>query len=266
MLHSTPAFLKPLSNGSLVPAFRLILNAPQRRNALGQEMVECLRECVQQLTAMAPWECRGVIMESQVEGTFCAGADLKERHTQTPRDILRFSDNVRGIIDGIARLPCPVVAAIDGAALGGGLELALGADIRVASPQARFGFPEAGLGIIPGVGGTQRATRLIGTSRTKLLIFTGRRIDASLAQEWGLVDVVSVDAKKAAEDILQEALSKAPLALLNAKAAVDEGQDVALGTGLAFERAYYSRLFHTQDRLEGLAAFNEKRAPRWQCK
>lgn len=86
-------------------------------------------------------------------GTFCAGADLKERHKQTPRDILRFSDNVRGIIDGLARLPCPVVAAIEGAALGGGLELALGADIRVASPQARFGFPEAGLGIIPGVGG-----------------------------------------------------------------------------------------------------------------
>jgi methylglutaconyl-CoA hydratase len=86
-------------------------------------------------------------------GAFCAGADLKERHTQTPREILRFSDNVRGIIDGLAKLPCPVVAAIDGAALGGGLELALGADIRVASQRARFGFPEAGLGIIPGVGG-----------------------------------------------------------------------------------------------------------------
>ncbi len=87
-------------------------------------------------------------------GIFCAGADLKERQSQTPRDILRFSDNVRGIIDGLARLPCPVVAAVEGAALGGGFELALGADVRVVSPHARFGFPEAGLGIIPGVGGT----------------------------------------------------------------------------------------------------------------
>jgi methylglutaconyl-CoA hydratase len=87
-------------------------------------------------------------------GTFCAGADLKERQSQSPRDILRFSDDVRGIIDSLARLPCPVVAAVEGAALGGGFELALGADIRVVSPQARFGFPEAGLGIIPGVGGT----------------------------------------------------------------------------------------------------------------
>ncbi|CAK0770450.1 hypothetical protein CVIRNUC_003768 [Coccomyxa viridis] len=197
-------------------------------------------------------------------GTFCAGADLKERKDHQPADIIRFGDTVRAIIGGLAALPVPVLAALDGAALGGGAELALAADVRTISHRASMGFPETGLGIIPGVGGTQRTLRLIGPTRTKLLLYTGRRLNGAEAVSWGLADVLSDNPEEAALEILEQSLSKAPLALTAAKAAVDDGFEVPLPKGLIFERAHYAQLFHTKDRLEALKAFAEKRKPNFE--
>ncbi|KAK9811504.1 hypothetical protein WJX72_004955 [[Myrmecia] bisecta] len=225
-------------------------------------MVAALQNCVRQLQHdVASGTCRGVLLRSAVAGTFCAGADLKERASQSQQDVLQFSEDVRGIISDLARLPCPVIASINGIALGGGLELALAADIRVVSPLCTLGLPETGLGIIPGVGGTQRTPRLIGNSRAKLLMFTGRRLNGQEAVDWGLADVLSDNPDATAQQLLAETLPKAPQALAQAKVAVDEGSQMSLPSGLAFERAAYMQLFHTEDRVEALAAFAEKRPP-----
>jgi methylglutaconyl-CoA hydratase len=162
-------------------------------------------------------------------------------------------------------LPVPTIAAIEGGAFGGGLELALAADLRVAGSAAKMGLVETGLAIIPGAGGTQRLPRLIGISRAKNLIFTARRIGAEEAGRLGLVDRLAAPGEALSQALMlaREILPNGPVALRLAKQALNRGSELDLAGGLAFEQACYAQVLSTKDRLEGLAAFREKRKPRF---
>lgn len=236
------------------------LDRPGARNALGRQL---LGELEAALVALATDPAaRVVVLHSLVPGVFCAGADLKERAGMTAEEAEAFVDRLRATFSRLEALPMPTVAALEGAALGGGLELALACDLRVAG-EVVLGLPETGLAIIPGAGGTQRLPRLIGRARAKDLIFTGRRLDAQEALALGLVDRRSApgEALQAALELARHISPNGPVALRAAKEAIDGGLDLDLDQGLALERACYARVLPTQDRLEGLAAFRERRKP-----
>ncbi len=192
---------------------------------------------------------------------FAAGADIKEMSGMAYQDMLRASTDLQGCFTAVARIPQPTIAAVTGYALGGGCELALCCDLRIAADDARLGQPEILLGIIPGAGGTQRLPRLIGVSRAKDLILTGRHVDASEALSFGMVNaVVPADEVYSAACELAGRLARGPaLALRAAKEAIDHGMDVDLATGLDVERVRFAGLFATDDQSEGMAAFVEKR-------
>jgi methylglutaconyl-CoA hydratase len=176
-------------------------------------------------------------------------------------EVDRFVHLLRTTFSDIAQLPVPVLACIEGTAVGGGLELALACDMRVATPGARLGLPETALAIIPGAGGTQRLPRLVGPARAKELIFTGRVVDGAEAARIGLVDYCVEDAAGKCMEIARAILAKGPVAIRMAKQAIDGGLETDLQTGLALERACYAQVIPTKDRLEGLTAFREKRPP-----
>jgi methylglutaconyl-CoA hydratase len=206
-----------------------------------------------------------VLVHSLVPGVFCAGADLKERTKLTEAETAAYVQEIGRAFTELEDLPMPVIAVIEGAAMGGGLELALAADLRVAGAKAQLGMVETALAIIPGAGGTQRLPRLIGVSRAKELIFTARRISAEEAGRLGLVDrvVTAGEALDAALALAREILPNGPLALRLAKQAVNGGIALNLSSGLALEQACYAQVIPTKDRQEGLAAFREKRPPRF---
>ncbi|MFI9834722.1 enoyl-CoA hydratase/isomerase family protein [Streptomyces sp. NPDC051913] len=191
------------------------------------------------------------------ERLFAAGADVKALAAMGPEEVRGWNRALQRTFDDVARLPVPVIAAVTGYALGGGLELALAADYRVAADDAVLGQPEVRLGIIPGSGGTQRLTRLIGPSRAKNLLMTGRRVAAGEALRLGLVDEV-VPADEVYEAALRYArrLADGPAAALEAiKEAVDHGGDTGLSAGLALERALFTGVFGTADAATGLRSF-----------
>ncbi|HJW09614.1 MAG TPA: enoyl-CoA hydratase-related protein, partial [Holophagaceae bacterium] len=237
------------------------LDRPAARNALGRELMAEFRETLSELRFDPA--VRVVILHSLVPGIFCAGADLKERATMGQAEVAAFVHGLRAAFTELEDLPMPVLAALEGAALGGGLELALACDLRVAGMDAKLGLPETGLAIIPGAGGTQRLPRLIGKSKAKELIFTGRRIDAEEALRLGLADraVPAGQALEEAKALAREILPNGPVALRMAKLAVNRGVEVDRDSGLAIEQACYAQVIPTKDRLEGLAAFKEKRRP-----
>lgn len=250
-------------NGADEGLVLLGLDRPQAKNALGRQLMEELRQALAALR-FDP-SVRVVVLHSLVPGVFCAGADLKERAAMAPTEVAAFVHGLRAAFTELEDLPVPVIAALEGAAFGGGLELALAADLRVAGAEAKLGLVETSLAIIPGAGGTQRLPRLIGRSRAKELIFTARRIDAAEAGRLGLVDrvVPAGGALDAALDLAREILPNGPVALRMAKLAVNRGLELDRDSGLAFEQACYAQVIPTQDRLEGLAAFREKRRPRY---
>jgi enoyl-CoA hydratase/carnithine racemase len=179
-----------------------------------------------------------------------------------------YLDDLGALTQATENFPAPVIAAISGAALGGGLELALAADIRLADESASLGLSEVRLGIIPGAGGTQRLSRLCGLAVAKELILTGRRIDASTALTLGLVSrvVAKSDLRAAVASLCSELAAAGPLALAAAKRAIDSGFGKPMHEALAIERACYEGVLVSQDRNEGLRAFAEKRPPRYQGK
>jgi len=183
----------------------------------------------------------------------------------TQPQVNKFLSDLRAALSKLESLPCPTIAAIDGPALGGGLEMALSCDLRVAGAHvSKIGLPETKLGIIPGAGGTQRLTRLLGVSKAKDLIFTGRMLSAAQALQTGLVDYVSEPNTLGFDRALElagEISVNAPLALQAAKRAISRAPELSLEPGLDFERASYEPLLHTKDRLEALEAFKAKRAP-----
>jgi methylglutaconyl-CoA hydratase len=245
----------------------LSLNRPNGANSLSRAMASKLNESLYQLSKDE--ELRVLIIRSTVPGIFCAGADLKERATMPEKDIPPFVAKLRAIGNAIHDFPFPTIAAIDGAAIGGGLEYALAADLRVAASNAKLGLVETKLAVIPGAGGTQRLSRLIPIHLAKELIFTGRLIDGHSAFQMGIVNY-SVEqnaagdaAYRRAVRLAEEMITNGPVALKAAKVAINRGSEVDIMTGLAIEAACHTMTVHTKDRLEGLASFKEKRAPKY---
>jgi len=239
----------------------LTLNRPQVMNSFNFAMLRALKKQIDSLRFRP--EIRVVIIAGAGEKAFCAGADLKERATLTPIQVKEFIFTIRDLFMCVEQLNKPVIAAVNGIALGGGTELALASDIRIAAETASMGLTETRLAIIPGAGGTQRLPRLVGRGKAKELIFTGRRVDASEALSIGLVNQVC-----APEALLDECMKMAsmicetgPVAIEQAKYAINYGLETDLNTGLAIESNAYWVTIPTQDRLEGLAAFREKRKP-----
>ena len=239
------------------------LDRPAAKNALGRQLLEAFRQALEALR-LDP-AVRVVVIHSLVPGIFCAGADLKERSDMSSFEAATFVQDIRSAFTELEELPMPTLTALEGGAFGGGLELALATDLRVAGTATVVGLVETSLGIIPGAGGTQRLPRLIGVSRAKELIFTARRIGAEEAGRLGLVDhvVPAGRALDAALALAREILPNGPVALRMAKQAVDQGINLDLASGLALEQACYAQVLPTMDRLEGLAAFREKRKPRF---
>ena len=239
----------------------LTLNRPQAMNAFNFAQVAALAEQIDR--ARFQPGVRVVILTGSGEKAFCAGADLKERATLSELQVSEYLYRQRNLFTSIEVLNKPVIAAINGAAFGGGMEIALACDIRIAANTAKMGLPETRLAIIPGAGGTQRLPRLIGRAKAKELIYTGRRLTAQEALDIGMVNkVCEPDAlMEECRKMAAEMCLAGPLALEQAKKAIDCGLDTDLHTGIAIETDAYRVLIPTEDRLEGLAAFREKRKP-----
>jgi methylglutaconyl-CoA hydratase len=247
------------------PAAWITLSRPDAANALSRALVNELGAVVARLAGDS--SLRAAVVTGAGK-TFCAGADLKERLEMSPDEVRVFLEELGATLNALAALPCPTIAVLNGAAFGGGLELALACDIRIAAEGAAMGLVEARLGIIPGAGGTQRLSRIIGVARAKELILTGRRIDAEIARDLGLLArvVPAADLEAAAADLVDEIAACAPLALAQAKAAIDGGIALSLPGGLALEKRCYEVVLGSADRDEGLRAFAEKRRPVFQGK
>ncbi|WP_225849856.1 enoyl-CoA hydratase/isomerase family protein [Streptomyces sp. HPF1205] len=226
-------------------------------NALDARTQDLLKEVAEEAARRA--EVRAVVVWGG-EKVFAAGADIKEMRAMSYQDMALRAGDLQAAFTAVARIPKPVVAAVNGYALGGGCELALCADIRIAAENAKLGQPEILLGLIPGAGGTQRLARLIGPSRAKDLVFTGRMVDAAEALSLGLVDkVVPAEEVYGAARAWAERLARGPAyALRAAKEAVDKGLDADLDTGLALERHLFAALFATDDRETGMRSFVEE--------
>ncbi|XP_010834356.1 PREDICTED: methylglutaconyl-CoA hydratase, mitochondrial [Bison bison bison] len=243
------------------------INRAYAKNSLSKNLIKMLSKAVDALKSDK--KVRTIIVRSEVPGIFCAGADLKERAKMSSSEVGPFVSKIRAMINEIANLPVPTIAAIDGLALGGGLELALACDIRVAASSAKMGLVETKLAIIPGGGGTQRLPRAIGMSLAKELIFSARVLDGQEAKSVGLISHVLEQnqegdaAYRKALDLAREFLPQGPVAMRVAKLAINQGMEVDLVTGLAIEEACYAQTIPTKDRLEGLLAFKEKRTPRY---
>ncbi|MGG1661706.1 enoyl-CoA hydratase-related protein [Brevibacillus sp. NRS-1366] len=241
----------------------LTLERPQVFNCLNLETLATLCRLIGEI-AHDP-EIRVLIVTGAGEKAFCSGADLKERSTMPQEQVQQYIRTIRDTFSELEKLPKPVIAAINGLALGGGTELALACDIRVMSDTAQMGLTETSLGIIPGAGGTQRLPRLVGKGIAKELIFTARRVHPQEALSIGLVNrVVPLEQLMTTSLSLAHSISaNAPLALAQAKFAIDCGMEVDLASGLMVESNAYQLLVPTKDRLEGLQAFKEKRKPNY---
>lgn len=238
------------------------LNRPERSHALSRELIGLLGTLVRQATDDP--RVRAIVLTGAGDRVFCAGADLKERSGMTDDEVRVLLSRYRREFGRIDKSPKPVLAAINGAALGGGLELALACDLRIAAPHAVLGLPETGLGIIPGAGGTQRLPRIIGEGRAKELVLLGRRIGAHEALAMGLVNRVSPEGGSVLDDgieYLRSIARGAPIAQRAALSAIDASYRVNIEDGLEIESARYDECLRSEDRREGLRALAEKREP-----
>ncbi len=237
----------------------ITIDRPKALNALNSELLLELNVAFE--LAEADLEVRALVITGSGRA-FVAGADIGNlQRLSEPFSGREASLGGQDLTNTLAALPIPTVAAINGFALGGGLELALAADLRVASPSARLGLPEVGLGLIPGYGGTQRLPRLIGQGRALDLILTGRQVGAEEALAMGLVNRIEDDALAGAKALARQTIRNAPIALGLAKEAVVRGLDVTLNQGLEIEADLFGMVVTTEDMREGTAAFLEKRDP-----
>lgn len=253
---------KPLIIYERRNSFAIIrLNRPEKLNALSREMIAALSDVLKQLENEP--ELRAVILTGEGERAFCVGTDINELTNLTESEALETSMRGQAVCNQVENLPVPVIAAINGLAVGGGCELALATHIRVASKDAEFSLPETKLGVIPGYGGTQRLAREIGRGRALETMLTGRSISAEEAYGCGLVNRV-VDPSMVfgeAQSIAGEIAKLAPLAIRSCLRAVTGGLELPLKQGLALEAEIFASLFATEDMKEGTRAFLEKRSP-----
>ncbi len=235
-----------------------------RMNSLSRDVLLALGRLARE--ALSNDSVRAIILTGAGDKAFCAGADLKERRGMSENDIRVQVELYRSQLGPIDRSPKPVIAALNGVALGGGLELALLCDLRVAASHAELALPETTLGIIPGAGGTQRLPRLVGEGRAKELILLGRRLSATEALQWGLVNRVTPAGTSVVDDAIawiKPIAEGAPLAQAAALEAIDRAGDVPLDLGLELEKVSYDKVLVSEDRREALTAFAEKRPPRY---
>jgi len=242
------------------------LDRADAMNALSGALLSELGAAVGTLAGDA--SVRAIVITGAGEKAFSAGADLKERRGMSEAETRVRIDLINQVFNAIAQVRKPTIAAMNGVAFGGGLELALACDFRVATTLVQLGLTEVRLGIMPGAGGTQRLARAIGASRAKQMILLGRRIDAQRAHDISLVHEVAAPGGlvAAVDQLVDELAGSAPVSLAMAKQAIDRGIDVVLDEGLRIERQCYEVTLGTEDRNEGLRAFAEKRPPRFQGK
>lgn len=236
----------------------LTLNRPKVRNAFNQEMIDELRDALRHIDKDE--EIRVLIITGAGKA-FQAGADIAELSVMTPMEILRWNEGIVRINAALEKLRQPVIAAINGAAMGGGLELAISCTLRIIAESAKMALPEVKLGIIPGTGGTQRLPRLIGKGRAAELLLTGEIINAQEAFHMGLVNKMAPDNKvvEAAEEMAHRIMANAPIAVEMAKNALEIGKDLPLEHAVQYSQKNCVTCFSTEDMKEGMAAFLEKR-------
>ncbi len=241
----------------------ITLHRPEASNALNAEVRAALSAIVAELATHGT--ARAVVLTAAGEKTFVAGSDIKDMATMTAAESVVLSESILQLHERIADLPQPVICAINGWCLGGGLELALACDIRIAADHARFGFPEARLGIMPGGGGLPRMLRLVGGAATRHLLLTAEFIDAARAQALGLVSCVvpRADLMQEAMALAQQSAALAPLALQQIKRTLRIAESADLMSGLRAEAQACAVCFATQDKDEGMQAFIEKRPARF---
>jgi len=241
----------------------ITLNRPEAANSLSSALLQELNIKIDQVNNDKSIYC--TLITGAGEKVFCAGADLKERRDMNDEEVIEAVRQIGQTINHIENMTMPVIAMINGAAYGGGLELALACDFRISANDVKMGLTETSLAIIPGAGGTQRLPRLIGDSQAKRLIFTAQPIDASEALNIGLVEQITD--KDALFDISLKLATKitknGPIALKQAKKAINQGGQTDMIKGLEIEHSCYQKTIQTKDRIEGLAAFKEKRKPNY---
>lgn len=244
----------------------ITLSRPEAANAMSVQLLRELSDTLDQMNGDPA--VRVVLLTGEGEKAFCAGADLKERKGMSDRQVKQIVQLIGSTVAKIETLAQPVIAVLNGVAFGGGLELALACDLRIAATHVKLGLTETSLGIIPGAGGTQRLPRLIGLGKAKELIYTARRLNAEEAKDYGIVEYVyeGHEVMEKAQQLALVMAKNAPLSLVQAKVAINQGVEVNLATGLKIESLAYSALIPTEDRLEGLLAFQEKRTPQYSGK
>ncbi len=240
-----------------------MLDRPEAMNAVSTAMATALADATRELAADPG--VRAVVVTSSHPKAFCVGADLKERNRFTDDELRAQRPVAQAAYRGVLDLPVPAVAAVDGYALGGGLEIALSCDLIVCGEEAVVGLPEVSVGVIPGGGGTQLLTRRVGWSRAAQMIFTAQRYDAVGAHRLGVVDevVAAGSARERALEIAAQIAANSPVGVRNAKRAMRQGFDTDLDTGLRIEDECWAATAFSADRAEGVAAFAEKRRPTW---
>ena len=250
-------FVKVEREGSVAT---LTIDRQDKLNAISPQVVEELGQALLELESEPP---TAIVLTGAGEKAFVAGADIAEMSQMSAVEAKRFAEIGHAAMALLDRSPVPTIAAVNGFALGGGCEIALSCDMRIAAENALFGFPEVGLGILPGMGGTQRLPRLIGPGLANELIFSGRRIEAAEAKEMGLVNrlVAQGEALNASQQLAAEISKNGPLAVRYAKAAANKALDVDIVSGLEYETDQFALLFSTEDAKEGMTAFSEKRKP-----
>lgn len=238
----------------------LTLRRPDKLNAIDEDVLDDLQAGAEELTDVD--DLQTVVLKGEGRA-FIAGADVEAMAEMTREEGEAFGRKGHETMDALESIPVPTIAAVDGFALGGGLEVALCCDLIYASGRAKFGLPEVSLGIIPGFGGTQRLARYVGWHRARDLVFSGRQIGADKAETIGLVcDYFEVDDfDQRIRDIAETIASRGPLALRAAKRVMRAGEDLALEQGLEVEREAFGELFDTDDRVKGMKAFTERRDP-----
>jgi methylglutaconyl-CoA hydratase len=236
----------------------------QRMNSLSRATLLAFGKLAREAASNA--SVRAIVVTGEGDKAFCAGADLKERQGMSENDVRVQVDLYRTELGPLDLSPKPVIAAINGVAFGGGLELALVCDLRVAAAHAELALPETSLGIIPGAGGTQRLPRVVGEARAKEMILLARRLGAAEALAWGLVNRVTPAGTNVVDDAvawIAPIADGAPLAQAAALEAIDRSFDAPLGLGMELEKVSYDKVLVSEDRREALAAFAEKRKPRF---
>ncbi|MFW6598678.1 enoyl-CoA hydratase/isomerase family protein [Propionibacteriaceae bacterium Y2011] len=241
----------------------LVLDRPEALNAISTAHARAIGAACAELTDDD--RVRVVLLTSTSDQAFSVGADLKERRGMSTEQLLQQRQVTRTAYRGVLGLPMPVVAVVEGYALGGGFELALACDLIVAATTATFGLPEVGVGIVPGGGGTQLLTRRLGYNAAADIILTGRQLDAAEAKSYGIVDRLTEPgaARTVAAELADRLASRSPVAVRQAKIAMRHGLDLPLAEGLQIEERAWENAISSADRVEGVAAFVEKREPRW---